>query len=148
MRFGPVQVPFPPELGLVTKDYYNTKAYVLHRDGYRCKSRRKDVQHSKKLHVHHIVFRIHGGSDAPSNLITLCERCHDALHAGVFKLHRAGSRSRTKHATQIGIIKASLLKVSDVEPVFLVTPLVICPLDGRIGDLVNIERRQVPLSTG
>jgi 5-methylcytosine-specific restriction endonuclease McrA len=100
------------------KDYYNTKAYVLHRDGYRCKSRQKGVQHSKKLHAHHIVFRTHGGSDAPSNLITLCESCHDALHAGVFKLHRAGSRSRTKHATQIGIIKASLLKVWDVEPVF------------------------------
>jgi 5-methylcytosine-specific restriction endonuclease McrA len=100
------------------KGYYNTKAYVLHRDGYRCRSRQQGVQHSKKLHIHHIVFRIRGGSDAPSNLITLCERCHDGLHAGEFELHLAGSRSKTKHATQIGIIKASLLKVWDFEPVF------------------------------
>lgn len=96
---------------------YNTKAYVLHPDSYRCRSRKKGVQHSEKLHVHHIRFRIHAGGDAPANLITLCKNCHDALHAGVFELHL--TKSRTRHATQIGIIKASLLKVWDFEATFV-----------------------------
>jgi HNH endonuclease len=98
------------------KGFYNTKAYVLDRDGYKCQSRQKDVKHSKKLHVHHIVFRTNGGGDAPSNLITLCETCHDLLHAGAFQIK--GTGSRTKHPTEIGIIKASLAKVWNFEPTF------------------------------
>jgi hypothetical protein len=69
----------------VQKGYYNVKAYVLDRDGYRCQSGRK-CKHSAKLHVHHIVFRSNGGTDTPSNLRTLCSTCHDDLHAGVFTL--------------------------------------------------------------
>lgn len=87
------------------KDFYNVKAYVLHRDGYKCKSGRKG-KHSSKLHVHHIQFRSNGGTDAPSNLITLCETCHADLHAGKFEFK--AKKSRTKHATEIGIIKSRL----------------------------------------
>jgi HNH endonuclease. len=87
------------------KTFYNVKAYVLHRDGYKCKSGRKG-KHSSKLHVHHIQFRSKGGTDAPSNLITLCESCHADLHAGKFELKV--KKSRTKHATEIGIIKSRL----------------------------------------
>jgi hypothetical protein len=92
----------------VQKDYYNTKAYVLHRDNYICQSGRK-CKHSAKLHVHHVVFRSHGGSDDPSNLTTLCESCHDDLHAGKFTLN--GKRSRTKHATEVGIIKGAIMRL-------------------------------------
>ena len=87
------------------KDYYNIKAFVLHRDGYSCKSGRK-IKHSKKLHVHHIVFKSKGGTDTPNNLITLCETCHNDLHAGKFEIKTG--RSKTKHATEIGIIKSVL----------------------------------------
>lgn len=31
-------------------------------------------------HIHHIVFRSHGGPDEAWNLITLCKRCHDRAH--------------------------------------------------------------------
>ena len=31
-------------------------------------------------HVHHIVFRSQGGEDKMSNLVTLCERCHQEAH--------------------------------------------------------------------
>jgi len=89
--------------------FYNVKAYVLQRDGYRCQSGQKEP-HVDALHVHHIVFRSKGGTDEPGNLITLCARCHDALHAGTFEI--SGKRSRTKHATEMGIIK-SALKRSD-----------------------------------
>ncbi|AKB74002.1 YgjD/Kae1/Qri7 family, required for threonylcarbamoyladenosine (t(6)A) formation in tRNA [Methanosarcina lacustris Z-7289] len=90
------------------KGFYNVKAYVLHRDSYtcqHCKGKSKD----SRLHCHHIVFRSNQGSDAPKNLITLCETCHKALHNGEFKL--SGNKSKTKHATEIGIIK-SLIKKS------------------------------------
>lgn len=32
------------------------------------------------MHAHHIVYRSHGGDDADWNLVTLCDRCHDAIH--------------------------------------------------------------------
>lgn len=87
------------------KNFYNVKAYVLHRDGYQCK---KCKIKKSKLHVHHIVFRSNGGSNAPDNLILLCESCHDKLHRGEFDIK--GNNSRTKHATEIGIIKSQLKK--------------------------------------
>ena len=31
-------------------------------------------------HIHHIVFRSRGGTDDLSNLIGLCESCHDRAH--------------------------------------------------------------------
>src|SRR5690606_4276977 len=70
-------------------------------------------KHSDKLHVHHIVFRSNGGSNAPSNLITLCETCHNDLHKGLFEI-KGGKRSCTKHATEVGIIKSRLSKVISV----------------------------------
>lgn len=30
--------------------------------------------------VHHILFRSHGGSDDPRNLICLCRKCHKSAH--------------------------------------------------------------------
>ncbi len=90
------------------KGFYNTKAYVLHRDNYKCQSNRK-VKHSDRLHVHHIQFRSQGGTNMPSNLITLCETCHSNLHQGEFELK--AKRSKTKHATEIGIVKSQLKKV-------------------------------------
>jgi hypothetical protein len=97
------------------KDFYNVKAFVLHRDNYTCQSARK-VKHSAKLHVHHIVFRSQDGSNAPGNLKVLCEMCHNDLHAGKFELKE--KKSTTKHATEIGIVKAQLIKRWDFEETF------------------------------
>ena len=97
------------------KGYYNVKAYVLHRDNYKCQSGRK-VKHSAKLHVHHKIFKSKNGTDTPSNLITLCETCHNALHAGEFELKT--KQSKTKHATEIGIVKAQLKQRWDFEETF------------------------------
>jgi 5-methylcytosine-specific restriction endonuclease McrA len=85
------------------KGFYNVRAYVLHRDGYQCQ---KCKAKNTKLHIHHIVSRSNGGTNTPSNLITLCKSCHDKLHAGEFEIK--GSRSKTKHATEISIIKSQL----------------------------------------
>lgn len=90
------------------KDYYNVKAYVLARDNYRCQSKQAGIKHSDKLHVHHIVFRSQGGSNQHTNLITLCEDCHNALHRGEFDLK--SKRKATKHPTEAGIIQGRLKK--------------------------------------
>jgi len=87
------------------KDFYNIKAYILYRDNYQCQ---KCKGKNKKLHVHHIIFRSQGGTNEPDNLITLCESCHDKLHNDEFVIK--GSKSKTKHATEIGIIKSQLKK--------------------------------------
>lgn len=87
------------------KGFYNVKAYILHRDNYQCQ---KCKAKKGKLHVHHIVFRSNGGTDAPSNLIVLCKFCHNKLHKGEFEIK--GVRSKTKHATEIGIVKSQLKK--------------------------------------
>ena len=87
------------------KGFYNVKAYVLNRDGYQCQ---KCKTKKGKLHIHHIVFRSKGGTDTPSNLVTLCEGCHKKLHNGEFEIE--GVRSKTKHATEIGVVKSQLKK--------------------------------------
>lgn len=91
--------------------FYNTKAFVLDRDGYTCQcchGKHKDP----KLEVHHIVFRSQGGSDDERNLITLCHTCHKALHAGKLKdFHPEGmKKGYLLHATQMNIIRSRLLK--------------------------------------
>ncbi len=60
--------------------FWNVREYVLCRDGHQCchcHSKSKDPI----LNVHHLESRRTGG-DAPNNLITLCETCHKAYHAG------------------------------------------------------------------
>ena len=57
--------------------FYNLREYILHRDGHKCQN--PDCKNKDKnpiLMLHHIVFREHGGTDSPSNLITLCNKCH------------------------------------------------------------------------
>ena len=90
--------------------FNNAKAYVLHRDKYtcqHCRGRSKD----KQLHCHHIVFKEHGGSDHPDNLIVFCRTCHDLLHEGKITLHIMGKKKGTlKHATQMNAIRKQVLK--------------------------------------
>ena len=57
--------------------FFNTREYVLFRDGYKCQHPKcKNKSKNPILHVHHIVYKSMGGGDAPSNLITLCNYCN------------------------------------------------------------------------
>lgn len=91
----------------VQKDFYNTKQYVLARDGYTCQS--KETTCSKKLHVHHIKFRSEGGSNAPDNLVTVCEKHHGMLHKGSISLDIKKHKS-LKTATMMNVVRSQLLK--------------------------------------
>lgn len=53
-----------------------TRAEVKERDKHRCRI----CGTGGSLHVHHIVFRSHGGPDELWNLISLCQHHHNAAH--------------------------------------------------------------------
>lgn len=72
------------------KDFWNTREYVLYRDGHtcqHCKGKSKDPV----LEVHHIVSKQTGG-DRPGNLITLCATCHDKVSKGQLRLRARPSK--------------------------------------------------------
>ncbi|MFA4870994.1 MAG: RNA-guided endonuclease IscB [Pedobacter sp.] len=64
----------------VQKDSWNSREYVLYRDNHTCQHC-KGKSKNPILEVHHIISRQIGG-DAPANLITLCETCHDKVSKG------------------------------------------------------------------
>ena len=66
---------------------------VLERDGYRC----RHCGFRSTLHIHHVIFRSAGGVDEEYNLITLCTKCHDDLHAGRLELIIEPDRITWRH---------------------------------------------------
>ena len=84
--------------------FWNCREYVLFRDNHECQcchGKSKD----KILNVHHIESRKTGGN-APNNLITLCETCHKAYHAGTITLPKDIKRKASyKDAAFMGIIR-------------------------------------------
>lgn len=90
-------------------NFYNTRQYILHRDGYICQCCSKH-DNDVKLHVHHIESRQTGGN-APNNLITLCECCHKALHEGKIELPKDRKRGKShRDAAFMGIMRNTLLE--------------------------------------
>lgn len=82
--------------------FWNVREYVLFRDNYtccHCKGKSKD----KILNVHHITSRKVGG-DAPQNLMTLCETCHNLHHHGKIVLNVVKPKT-FKDATFMGIMR-------------------------------------------
>ena len=93
--------------------HYNVRQYVLWRDNYTCQccgahaTQKKEV----RLHVHHLESRKTGGN-APSNLIILCDSCHEKFHKGIITAANLKKRKRrsTWDATFMGIMRATLLQ--------------------------------------
>ena len=82
--------------------FWNVREYVLWRDNHTCqccKGNSKD----KILNVHHIESRKTGG-DAPNNLITLCETCHNNYHQGNVKFNPKREQS-FRDAAFMGIMR-------------------------------------------
>lgn len=86
---------------------WNVREYVLSRDNHVCQCC-KGKSRDKILNVHHIESRKTGGN-APNNLITLCETCHNGYHKGTVKLPKTIHRGMSfKDATFMGIMRWSL----------------------------------------
>lgn len=84
--------------------FWNVREYVLSRDGHKCVCCHGKTKDSI-LNVHHIESRKTGG-DAPNNLITLCETCHNGYHAGRVKLPKDIKRGAVfKDAVFMGIMR-------------------------------------------
>ena len=90
-------------------DQYNVRQYVLFRDDYRCQCCGKHGD-GVKLHVHHKESRQTGGN-APNNLITLCEDCHKALHAGTVQLPDGRAKRGRSHrdVAFMGIMRKAMV---------------------------------------
>lgn len=64
--------------------FSSVRDFVLDRDKHECQN--PDCKHkSNILVIHHIKYRSQGGTDKPSNLITLCTDCHTSSN------HQQGS---------------------------------------------------------
>lgn len=92
--------------------FWNVREYVLARDGHKCqhcKGKSKD----HVLNVHHLESRKIGGN-APNNLITLCETCHDAYHRGEFEL-KLKRGSSLRDAAVMNVMRWVLYKKAKAE---------------------------------
>lgn len=61
----------------------NLRIACLMRDSYACQ---RCGKRNGRLEAHHVIFRQRGGKDTLSNLLTLCEQCHDGVHEGTIQL--------------------------------------------------------------
>ena len=91
--------------------YESTRAYVLERDNYKCQAC-KGKSKDKKLHVHHVIYKRNGGTNKPSNLLTLCSTCHDLVHLEKLVLTKKQLEAckNTVDATQVSIISKRIWK--------------------------------------
>ena len=56
----------------------DAQRFVRKRDDGKCRACQKPGNQA-----HHVVYRSHGGSDEPKNLIYVCGECHRLIHAKV-----------------------------------------------------------------
>ena len=98
--------------------FWNIREYVLFRDGHQCHG--KKGCNNKILNVHHIESRKVGG-DSPSNLITLCEECHNDYHKGKLELN-INRGQKFKDATFMGIMRWSFYnRLKELYPIVSLT---------------------------
>lgn len=60
---------------------------VYERDNNACRAcgwtvDRYSIEDPRILEIHHIEAHVEGGANLPENLLVLCSRCHDRVHAG------------------------------------------------------------------
>ena len=89
-------------------DFWNVREYVLTRDDHKCRYC-DGKSNDKFLNVHHIESR-RTGSNAPSNLITLCETCHKKYHKGLISLDKVTKGNSYKSETFMGLVRNYLYK--------------------------------------
>lgn len=93
-------------------DEYNVRQYIFKRDNYTCQccGKQPTKKNGLKLHAHHIETRKTGGN-APNNMITLCDKCHKALHEGKTMLPEGKHRGKSsRDAAFMGIMRKTLLE--------------------------------------
>lgn len=99
--------------------FWNVREYVLHRDKHKCQNPNcKNKDKSPILEIHHIVFKDNGGPDTPSNLITLCTKCHTSANhkKGKFLYEWQNNQPKLnsfRDSTFMSIIRWRLIGIED-----------------------------------
>ncbi len=67
------------------------RRYIYLRDERKCRATRRPVLLStdglmKLGHVHHLIYRSHGGPDTPENLLLLSAYAHQKVHDGLLEI--------------------------------------------------------------
>lgn len=114
---------------------YNVRQYVLWRDGYTCQCCGKHGD-GVKLHIHHKETRKTGG-DAPDNLTTLCDDCHEKFHKGAISLDKLRKRGRqsSRDAAFMGIMRKTLIQRLRQQ-----LDILVCETKGYITKYIRVER--------
>ena len=98
--------------------FWNVREYVLHRDHHTCQNPDcKNKDQSPILEIHHIVYRDNGGTDAPSNLITLCNKCHTSANhkKGKFLYEWQTNKPRVKSFRDATFMSTIRWRLTDIE---------------------------------
>ena len=77
---------------LLSHPWKTLRQAVLARDGHSCVA----CASNQHLHCHHLTYRRFGGAELLTDLVTLCEPCHDALHTGYQASPDHGNRHLTR----------------------------------------------------
>lgn len=93
------------------KGHSSVRQYVLYRDKHQCVNCKQD---NVPLEVHHIKLRSKGGTEKPSNMVSLCIDCHEKLHKGKIQLSRRSLKYWTnkvyKFASHVNSMKNYIVK--------------------------------------
>lgn len=99
--------------------FWNLREYILHRDNHKCQNPNcKNKDKNPILEIHHIIFKSNGGTDTPSNLITLCNKCHTTSNhkkgkfLDIWQVEKPKIRG-FKDATFMSIVRWKLVKFID-----------------------------------
>ncbi len=99
--------------------FWNLREYILHRDNHKCQNPNcKNKDKNPILEIHHIIFQSKGGTNAPSNLITLCNKCHTTSNhkkgkfLDVWQVEKPKIRG-FKDATFMSIVRWKLVEFID-----------------------------------
>lgn len=81
-------------------------AHVDRRDGHCCRvchARVGGVGMLQAVHHHHLVYRSRGGDHETANVVSLCVKCHSAVHNGEIRL--SGNADERNHIGLLSGVK-------------------------------------------
>lgn len=124
-------------------DWNSRRKTVYKRDNYTCQNcgRGGGSRGNAELHAHHIVPKSKGGTHSTSNLIAVCQQCHNAIHGNTHAPSASGSVPG--HSSEGGYfdrVSSIIEKTADfADPTARYGPLVEKLLQGNIDDVSRMS---------
>ncbi len=124
-------------------DWDKRRKTVYRRDDYTCQNcgRQGGSNGGAELHAHHIVPKSKGGTHSTSNLVAVCQQCHNAIHGNSHAPSSSASvpnqSSSSGYFDEVSTLIGNAAKFS--EPAARYLPLVERMVDGGIEDTSKME---------